>query len=137
MGYWKIVVCSLLLGLSNMQASMIVKEEFLSQDITNFDCHSSSIVETGENQLCAVWKGGSGEGQSNINIKENVGIWSSLFDGGDHWSEPIILDDAGEFPAAIATSDGLIHVTYAVTCSQFGQRRVKHAVIDPARYQPI
>ncbi len=94
MTYLKIVVSVFFLSfLSTVHASvndqsLIVKEEFLSPDITKFDCHSSSIAETMEGDLCAVWKGGPGEGQSNINIKQNVGIWSSLFHEG-HWSEPI------------------------------------------------
>lgn len=65
----------------------LLKEEFLSLDYSNFDCHSSSIVETTDGHLCAVWKGGPGDGKSNIDIKKNVGVWSSLFDG-TKWSEP-------------------------------------------------
>jgi len=64
-----------------------VKEEFLSPDRKSFDCHSSSLVETTPNHLCAVWKGGPGEGKSNIDLKENVGIWISHFNG-NSWSEP-------------------------------------------------
>jgi len=64
----------------------ILRAEFLSPEIENFDCHSSSIVETKKGHLCVVWKGGPGEGKSNIDIKENVGIWCSLFDG-EGWSK--------------------------------------------------
>ena len=64
-----------------------VKEEFLSPDRQPFDCHSSSLVETTPNHLCAVWKGGPGEGKSNIDLKKNVGIWMSHFNG-KAWSEP-------------------------------------------------
>lgn len=64
----------------------IVKEEFLSQDIASFDCHSSSIVETDPGLLCTVWKGGRGPGLSNLDMKNNVGVWLSLFDG-ISWSE--------------------------------------------------
>ena len=64
-----------------------VKEEYLSLSLEDFDCHSSSIVETVPGSLCAVWKGGIGKGKSNINIKENVGVWLSLFDGCT-WSTP-------------------------------------------------
>jgi hypothetical protein len=53
----------------------IVREEFLSPDIVQFDCHSSSIAETDAGNLCVVWKGGPGSGESNVDIKENVGIW--------------------------------------------------------------
>lgn len=66
----------------------LLKEEFLSPNSTHFDCHGSSLVETEKGNLCAVWKGGPGEGKSNIDIKENVGIWSSVFDG-SNWSEPV------------------------------------------------
>jgi predicted neuraminidase len=65
----------------------ILKEEFLSSEKKDFDCHSSSIVTTTPGALCAVWKGGPGEGKSNIYIANNVGVWLSLFDG-NHWSEP-------------------------------------------------
>lgn len=63
-----------------------VTEEFLSPDRRSFDCHSSSLIETTPNHLCAVWKGGPGEGKSNIDLKKNVGIWISNFDG-EQWSE--------------------------------------------------
>jgi predicted neuraminidase len=52
-------------------------------------------------------------------------------DGGDHWSQPYILDSIGEVPAAILTTDGLVHVTYAIRSSEFKQRRIKHVVINP------
>ena len=65
----------------------IVKEEFLSQGVTHFDCHSSSIVETSPGHFCTVWKGRPGEGKSNITMAENVGVWISLFDG-NTWSPP-------------------------------------------------
>ena len=52
-------------------------------------------------------------------------------DGGEHWSQPLVLDSIGEFPAGIFASDRCIHVTYAVTCPLSLQRRIKHVVIDP------
>ena len=51
-------------------------------------------------------------------------------DGGDHWEEPVVVDANGEFPSAALTSDGLIHVTYAVTSQDSEQRKIKHTVID-------
>jgi len=72
---------------SAKEKSWLLKEEFLSPDIDHFDCHSSSLVETKEGALCAVWKGGAGEGKSNIDMEEGVGIWTSQFDG-TSWSEP-------------------------------------------------
>jgi predicted neuraminidase len=58
-------------------------------------------------------------------------------DGGNSWSEPLILADVGEFPAAILTTDGLIHITYASAPSTLGQRRIKHVVIDPTKLAEI
>lgn len=54
---------------------------------------------------------------------------STSSDGGLHWSEPLIIDEEGEFRAAIATEDGLLHDTYAVPSSSAGQRRVKQMAI--------
>ena len=68
--------------------SWILKEEYLVPEIASFDCHSSSIAETAPGALCVVWKGGPGSGQCNIDMKENVGIWSSRFDG-SQWSDPV------------------------------------------------
>ncbi len=67
--------------------SWIEKEEWLTPNIDNFDCHSSSLIETAEGRYCAVWKGGPGKGKSNINMPENVGIWLARFDG-NHWTLP-------------------------------------------------
>jgi predicted neuraminidase len=71
----------------------LIREEFLSADIPNFDCHSSSIAETSDGNFCAVWKGGPGIGKSNRDIKKNIGIWSCLFDG-NQWSDPIEIVSA-------------------------------------------
>lgn len=54
---------------------------------------------------------------------------SNSSDGGLHWSEPLLIDMSGECPAAIETTDGLIHITYAVPSSSEGQRRIKHAIL--------
>lgn len=66
---------------------IIISEYFVSPDLENFDCHSSCIIETSPGKLCAVWKGGPGKGMSNIDIKQNVGIWFSLFENGQ-WEAP-------------------------------------------------
>ena len=58
-------------------------------------------------------------------------------DGGDHWSQPVTLESIGEFPAAIATADGSIHITYAITSSTSAQRRIKHIVVDPTQLDTI
>lgn len=73
--------------IAQLEAGWLVKEEFLSPDIEQFDCHSSSIIETAKGKLCVVWKGGPGSGKSNMDMEENVGIWISLFDG-LNWSLP-------------------------------------------------
>ncbi len=65
----------------------ILKKEFLSSEKELFDCHSSDLIETASGSFCVVWKGGPGGGKSNIDIKENVGIWLSL-DSGQGWSAP-------------------------------------------------
>lgn len=74
--------------------NFIVKEEWISPDIDNFDCHSSSIVETTPGQFCVVWKGGPGSGHSNKDINRNVGVWLSLFHDG--WSRPTEIINAPE-----------------------------------------
>ena len=65
--FMKVVFLSLFcLASVSVSALDIVKEEFLSPNVEHFDCHSSSIVETSPGSLCAVWKGGPGDGLSNI-----------------------------------------------------------------------
>lgn len=66
---------------------IVICEQFISPDIEDFDCHSSCLIETSPGALCAVWKGGPGKGLSNIDMKEQVGIWSSLFVNGK-WTSP-------------------------------------------------
>ena len=53
------------------------------------------------------------------------------------WSEPLVLAEVGEFPAAIVTADGLVHVTYAAPCADSEQRRIKHVIIDPGQLGSI
>lgn len=77
----------LLFAGAKVHAGWLVKEEFLSPEWENFDCHSSNILETAAGKYCAVWKGGYGEGNSNKDLKKNVGVWISLFNG-KSWSEP-------------------------------------------------
>jgi len=65
----------------------------VSQEVDHFDCHSSSVIETAPQVLCAVWKGGPGEGFSTCDIKQNVGIWSSHFEN-NQWSLPVQIVEA-------------------------------------------
>lgn len=81
-----LLICALCLAHVKVKANLIEKEEWISREIDHFDCHSSSIVETAPGKYCAVWKGGPGKGKSNIDMKDNVGVWISLFDG--NWSTP-------------------------------------------------
>lgn len=66
---------------------VVVKEEIISPDIEDFDCHSSSLIEVSPGVLCIAWKGGPGKGKSNIDMKQGVGIWLSFFKDGQ-WSSP-------------------------------------------------
>lgn len=52
-------------------------------------------------------------------------------DGGNTWKPFLILEkESGEFPSAILSSDGLVHVTYAWTPPGKSQRVIKHIVIN-------
>jgi predicted neuraminidase len=51
-------------------------------------------------------------------------------DGGKSWEKKMDLEETtGEFPAAILSTDGTIHVIYAYEI-QTGQRRIKHLTIE-------
>ena len=71
----------------------IVSEYIISPDREDFDCHSSSLIEVSSGILCAAWKGGPGRGKSNIDMKQNVGIWLSFFKNGC-WNEPTQIVEA-------------------------------------------
>jgi len=69
---------ALLLSFSWIDATenpQVVSERFVSPQLDNFDCHSSSIIATSQDKLCVVWK------------SQNVGIWASIFENGA-WSAP-------------------------------------------------
>lgn len=74
-----------MISFSCVSACLIQREEFLSPAWEQYDCHSSSLVEMGEGKILAVWKGGLGEGKSNMNMPSKVGIWQARFDG-KSWS---------------------------------------------------
>ena len=112
-----ICVAVLFVNIAYASTPWILKEEFLSPDIEQFDCHSSSLVETRQGELCAVWKGGPGAGKSNIDIKENVGVWCSLFDG-NQWSKPMEIVTAVHSvcwnPVLCRYSDGELLLFYRI-----------------------
>lgn len=59
----------------------------------------------------------------------------ALSEDGSKWRAALTLEkEPGEefsYPAVIQTSDGLVHTTYT-----WKRRRIKHAVLDPARLEP-
>ncbi len=67
-------------------ADLAQSEEFLSPAWEKYDCHSSSLVETNTGEILVVWKGGLGEGKSNIDMPSKLGIWQTRYDG--EWSAP-------------------------------------------------
>lgn len=77
---------SLPFALTSVEKDQIVVSEFMiSPPIEDFDCHTPSIIEISPGKLCAVWKGGPGKGKSNVEIKENIGVWISFFKDNE-WS---------------------------------------------------
>ncbi len=96
---------------------VVICEQFVSQDIEDFDCHSSCLIETSAGTLCAVWKGGPGKGLSNIDMKQNVGIWLSLFEDGQ-WSAPRQIVQAPHSvcwtPVLTQNSDGELVLFYRI-----------------------
>jgi predicted neuraminidase len=68
-----------------LREDIVLSERFLSPDWEKYDCHSSSIVQAENKELIFVWKGGFGEGKSNLDIASKVGIWQVRFDG-ECWS---------------------------------------------------
>jgi predicted neuraminidase len=71
---------------SLQREEVVISEQFLSPAWEKYDCHSSSLVQTSEGKILAVWKGGFGEGKSNFDIDSNVGIWQTYFDG-NQWAD--------------------------------------------------
>jgi predicted neuraminidase len=69
------------------EKTALFEEYFVSPDVEYFDCHSSCLIEAAPGSMLAVWKGGPGNGLSNCDIKQDVGIWSSRFENGE-WSLP-------------------------------------------------
>ncbi|TWT29779.1 hypothetical protein KOR34_50970 [Posidoniimonas corsicana] len=74
----------------------------------------------------------SSDGRSPLNV--------AVSDDGKAWEAALVLEDdpqapAGfSYPAAIQTSDGLVHITYT-----WKRERIKHVVLDPREFvtQPI
>jgi len=110
-------LCLLACATQAIDNQLIEKKEWLSLIIENFDCHSSSIIETDPGKYCAVWKGGPGKGQSNKDISRNVGIWISLFDGMS-WTDPKELISAPQSiswsPVLCKTIEGELLLFYRI-----------------------
>lgn len=70
--------------------SIQLQAEIISPAIADFDCHGSSLVEVNPGTLCVVFKGGPGKGLSNIDMKENVGIWMTRYEN-NQWSAPALI----------------------------------------------
>ncbi len=77
----------LLLISSSSLVQAFIKEEWISPERDQFDCHGSSIVEVDKDTLLVVWKGGIGRGKCNVDMKDDVGIWQTRFQEGK-WSSP-------------------------------------------------
>jgi|LakMenEpi03Aug12_release.lakeMendotaPanAssembly.Ray.scaffolds.fasta_scaffold17074_10 predicted neuraminidase len=76
------------LALLSMQKEQVIVNTYkISPNIENFDCHGSCIIEVSPGILCVAWNGGPGPGKSNIDMKQNVGIWLSHFKNGC-WTDP-------------------------------------------------
>ncbi len=70
------IACSAGTGINALQREeIVIAEEFISPAWEKYDCHSSSIVQNENGEILAVWKGGIGEGKSNLDIASKVGIW--------------------------------------------------------------
>lgn len=83
------------------------------------------VVDLGEGKLVIIYN------HSHTN-RYPLNIAVSL-DGGNNWSKPLLLNQSGESPSAILSTDGYIHVTYALTSSSNRQRRIKHAILNPIK----
>ncbi len=70
----------------------------------------------------------SAKGRSPLNV--------AVSEDGKAWQAALVLeDDAGapngfSYPAVIQTRDGLVHITYT-----WKRERIKHVVVDPAKFE--
>jgi alpha-L-rhamnosidase len=70
--------------------------------------------------------GSNNKGRSPLNV--------AVSEDGKIWAAALVLEDNPDapsgfaFPAAIQTSDGLVHITYT-----WERKRIKHVVIDPMK----
>jgi predicted neuraminidase len=96
--------------------------EFKQTSLPNPDS-GIDVVDLGGGKLILIYNH-SHTNRSPLNLAVSL-------DGGDTWSQPFVLDKAGEFPSGTLSSDGLVHITYAFANANGAQRRIKHVVIDP------
>jgi predicted neuraminidase len=70
----------------------------------------------------------------NPNYKGRSPLNVAISEDGKNWQAALVLEDEPNnqfsYPAVIQTSDGLVHVTYT-----WKRLRIKHAVLDPAKFQ--
>jgi predicted neuraminidase len=72
--------------------------------------------------------GSNNKGRSPLNV--------AISKDGKSWSAALVLEDDPDapsgfaYPAAIQTSDGLVHITYT-----WQRKRIKHVVVDPKEFQ--
>lgn len=69
------------------------KQRIISPNITGCDCHCPCIIEVKPNLLCAVWRGGYGDGLCNVDRESHDGIWISFLNSG-RWSKPELIIDS-------------------------------------------
>ena len=96
--------------------------EFKRTDLPNPDS-GIDVVDLGMGKLILIY--------NHSHTKRDPLNLAVSLDGGDTWSEPFILSSSGEAPSGMLSSDGLVHITYALTSGNNSQRRIKHAVINP------
>lgn len=93
------------------RSDVVIAEDFVSPAWKGYDCHGTSLVEVAPGQLCAVWKGGFGQGRCNIEQKSGVGIWRAFYEGGS-WGEPELIVDGAKTvcwtPALVKLDDELL-----------------------------
>ena len=107
-----LLICAEFHLLSNYS---LIKQEIISFEDEDSDCHGSSLIEIEPGILLAVWKAGAGKGLVNYDIRHNISIWCSRCVNGV-WSNPekIAQSDDSLFwtPTLIKMPSGEIDLFY-------------------------